>query len=163
MDLASLASVCEFCNRVIAAGGADLLLLNAGIMAPPERLTTSDGFELQFGTNYLGHWLIANRLVMHRREWRRQQRRRHEQQQQTPGGLAARATRTIFFSSMTHWAGTLDFSDLQASRDYDGFRQYAATKLACLLAAKEMQRRLDGYAATMLIGACSVACCLVHQ
>lgn len=133
-DLTSVDSVGRFCDRLVAAGGADLLVLNAGVMAPPKRQETRDGFELQFQTNYLGHWLIANRLAADCRRRRR-------------GGKRVAALRAIFLSSMTHWAGRVsDPEDLAHAHRYNGLLQYASTKLACLLAAREMARRLDGAA-----------------
>ena len=98
--------------------------------------------------NFLGHWLLAHELLSRQRSRRDGASRTHE------GGLpcdGARqpgdetGTRVIFLSSVTHRAGKLDFSDLQLARPgaYSGFRGYADSKLACLLAAKEFQRRLD--------------------
>ena len=61
LDLARLGSVAAFADALTADGTAiDLLILNAGVMAPPERRTTTDGFELQLGTNYLGHFALAH-------------------------------------------------------------------------------------------------------
>jgi NAD(P)-dependent dehydrogenase (short-subunit alcohol dehydrogenase family) len=83
--------------------------------------------------NYLGHWLLAHELLGHARS------------QGKSSDDAKEGTRVIFLSSTTHRAGRLDFSDLQLERRgaYSGFRGYADSKLACLLAAKEFQRRLD--------------------
>eukprot|EP00887_Chlorella_sp_A99_P008263 scaffold12.g8263.t1 len=164
-DLTSVDSVGRFCDRrargaaaapgggarvvpLVAAGGADLLVLNAGVMAPPKRQETRDGFELQFQARITNcskivlpraRWLIANRLAADCRRRRR-------------GGERVAALRAIFLSSMTHWAGeprlcrVSDPEDLAHAHRYNGLLQYASTKLACLLAAREMARRLDGAA-----------------
>ena len=64
LDLASLRSVAACADRLLAANqGIDLLVNNAGVMAPPRRQETEDGFELQFGTNYLGHFALTARLL----------------------------------------------------------------------------------------------------
>ena len=63
LDLASLASVADFAQRIGARQSLDLLINNAGVMALPRRQTTADGFEMQFGTNYLGHFALTARLM----------------------------------------------------------------------------------------------------
>jgi NAD(P)-dependent dehydrogenase (short-subunit alcohol dehydrogenase family) len=137
LDLASLASVREF-----AAGSEpniDLLINNAGVMVPP--LTrTADGFELQFGTNHLGHFALTNLLLEH-----------------VTG-------RVVTVSSGAHRFGSIDFDDLNWERKpYKAWRAYGQSKLANLLFTSELQRRLTaagspvlataahpGYAATNL-------------
>jgi NAD(P)-dependent dehydrogenase (short-subunit alcohol dehydrogenase family) len=124
LDLASLSSVSSFANSLLAAGTPiDLLINNAGVMAVPERRTTVDGFELQFGTNYLGHFALTARLL--------------------PLLAAASAPRVVSLSSGTHWAGRIDLDDLQSSRSYSATRAYAQSKLAMLMFANELQRRSD--------------------
>jgi NAD(P)-dependent dehydrogenase (short-subunit alcohol dehydrogenase family) len=137
LDLASLDSV-----RAFAAdwdGEIDLLVNNAGVMIPP--LTrTADGFELQFGTNHLGHFALTNLLLEH-----------------VTG-------RVVTVSSSAHRAGRIDFDDLNWERKpYRAWRAYGQSKAANLLFTSELQRRLTaagssviataahpGYAATNL-------------
>jgi len=137
LDLASLASVREF--AAAWDGEIDLLINNAGVMVPP--LTrTADGFELQFGTNHLGHFALTNLLLEH-----------------VTG-------RVVTVSSTTHRFGRIDFEDLNWERKpYNAWRAYGQSKLANLLFTAELQRRLTaagsdvlataahpGYAATNL-------------
>jgi NAD(P)-dependent dehydrogenase (short-subunit alcohol dehydrogenase family) len=137
LDLANLASVREF--AAAWDGEIDLLINNAGVMAPP--LTrTADGFELQFGTNHLGHFALTNLLLEH-----------------VTG-------RVVTVSSTAHRFGRIDFEDLNWERKpYNAWRAYGQSKLANLLFTAELQRRLTaagsdvlataahpGYAATNL-------------
>ncbi|MGX6605499.1 SDR family oxidoreductase [Micromonosporaceae bacterium Da 78-11] len=122
LDLASLSSVAAFASTLLAEGRPlDLLINNAGVMAVPARHTTADGFELQFGTNYLGHFALTARLL--------------------PLLVAASAPRVVSLSSGTHWTGRIDLADLQSERSYSAQRAYAQSKLAMLLFAGELQRR----------------------
>ena len=137
LDLASLESI-----RAFAAnwkGELSLLINNAGVMAPPLS-RTADGFELQFGTNHLGHFALTNLLLEH-----------------VTG-------RVVTVSSTAHRMGAIDFDDLNWERKpYRRWRAYGQSKLANLLFTVELQRRLDaagspviataahpGYAATNL-------------
>lgn len=125
LDLASLASVREFAAQ-FASGHAslDLLINNAGVMTPPTRQTTSDGFELQFGTNYLGHFALTERLL--------------------PLLRAGRAPRVVNLSSGAHKIGAaIHFDDLQWQHGYKPWPAYAQSKLAMLMFALELQRRSD--------------------
>ena len=124
LDLADLASV-----RVFSAAfrdgfdRLDLLINNAGVMWPPASKTV-DGFELQFGTNHLGHFALTARLLDRLR---------------TTSG-----SRVVTVSSVSHRFGTIDFDDLHwESRKYHPNRAYGQSKLANLLFAYELQRRLD--------------------
>jgi NAD(P)-dependent dehydrogenase (short-subunit alcohol dehydrogenase family) len=116
LDLASLASVREFAAGW--EGDVDLLINNAGVMVPP--LTrTAEGFELQFGTNHLGHFALTNLLLP-----------------QVTG-------RVVTVSSTGHRMGTIDFDDLNWERKpYRAWRAYGQSKLANLLFTSELQRRL---------------------
>jgi NAD(P)-dependent dehydrogenase (short-subunit alcohol dehydrogenase family) len=107
LDLASLASIREFASAW--AGDLDLLINNAGVMAPP--LTrTADGFELQFGTNHLGHFALTNLLIEH-----------------VTG-------RVVTVSSTGHRMGAIDFDDLNwEHKPYKAWRAYGQSKLANLL------------------------------
>ncbi len=143
LDLASLASVREFATRLAAQRGRlDLLINNAGVMAPPRRVTV-DGFESQFGTNHLGHFALTGLLL--------------------GPLLAAPAPRVVTLSSTAHRMGTLKFDDLQRERGYNNWFAYGQSKLANLLFCFELQRRASaagtelrslaahpGYAATNL-------------
>ena len=124
LDLASLASVAEFVARFVAAyPSLDLLINNAGVMALPQRQTTVDGFEMQFGTNYLGHYALTARLL----PWLR---RGHQ-------------PRVVNLSSLAHRSGTINLDDLQSTRSYVPWKAYSQSKLAMLMFALELQRRSD--------------------
>jgi NAD(P)-dependent dehydrogenase (short-subunit alcohol dehydrogenase family) len=137
LDLASLASVREFAAGY--DGEIDLLINNAGVMAPPLG-RTADGFELQFGTNHLGHFALTNLLL-----------------ERVTG-------RVVNVASGAHRMGSIDFEDPNwERRPYSAWRAYGQSKLANLLFTAELQRRLTaagspilataahpGYAATNL-------------
>ncbi|RFU47226.1 SDR family oxidoreductase [Paraburkholderia sp. DHOC27] len=125
LDLSSLASVQEFSERFTREHGAlDLLINNAGVMMPPQRKETVDGFELQFGTNYLGHFALTARLL--------------------PLLRNASAPRVVSLSSIAHKVrAAIHFDDLQWTRRYDPWTAYAQSKLAMLMFALELQRRSD--------------------
>jgi NAD(P)-dependent dehydrogenase (short-subunit alcohol dehydrogenase family) len=118
LDLASLDSVASFAATVDRP--VDILINNAGVMAPPTRHTTADGFELQFGTNHLGHFALTARLL--------------------PQLRAGRARVTTMTSSAARNA-KLNWDDLQSSRSYSAIKAYGVSKLANLLFALELDRR----------------------
>ena len=119
IDLADLASVKEFADGLAADGTPiDLLINNAGVMAPPTRMTTVDGFELQFGSNFLGPFALTVRLL--------------------PLLLAAPKPRVATMSSGTANYGRIHFDDLQAQRRYRPYLSYAQSKLADLLLAQHL-------------------------
>lgn len=121
LDLASLASVEAFADRQASAGRViDMLVNNAGVMAPPRRQTTADGFELQLGTNYLSHFALTGRLL--------------------PLLRAGRA-RVVQLSSIAHRHARIRLDDLNAERRYRAFEVYAQSKLAMLMFALELDRR----------------------
>jgi NAD(P)-dependent dehydrogenase (short-subunit alcohol dehydrogenase family) len=124
LDLASLASVREF--AAAWEGEIDLLINNAGVMVPP--LTrTAEGFELQFGTNHLGHFALTNLLLEH-----------------VTG-------RVVTVSSTGHRFGSIDFDDLNWERKpYKAWRAYGQSKLANLLFTAELQRRLTAAGSAVL-------------
>jgi len=124
LDLASLQSVREFASGW--EGEIDLLINNAGVMVPP--LTrTAEGFELQFGTNHLGHFALSNLLLEH-----------------VTG-------RVVTVSSTGHRLGSIDFDDLNWERKpYKAWRAYGQSKLANLLFTAELQRRLSAAGSTVL-------------
>jgi NAD(P)-dependent dehydrogenase (short-subunit alcohol dehydrogenase family) len=124
LDLANLASVREFAAEW--EGDIDLLINNAGVMVPPPT-RTADGFELQFGTNHLGHFALTNLLLEH-----------------VTG-------RVVTVSSTGHRVGSIDFDDLNWERKpYKAWRAYGQSKLANLLFTAELQRRLTAVGSAVL-------------
>ena len=124
LDLASLASMRSFAALFLAGHDRlDLLLNNAGVMAIP-RGATADGFEMQFGTNHLGHFALTGLLL--------------PLLQRTPGA------RVVTVSSGLHRTGQINFDDLQSQQSYSKWGAYGQSKLANLLFAYELQRQLDG-------------------
>ena len=122
LDLASLASVAAFAEKLLAEGrGLDVLVNNAGVMAPPERRETVDGFELQFATNYLGHFALTARLL--------------------PLLRRAGAARMVTVSSLAATVKSINLADLQSQQAYVPFQTYGMTKLTMLMFALEFQRR----------------------
>jgi NAD(P)-dependent dehydrogenase (short-subunit alcohol dehydrogenase family) len=119
IDLADLASVQEFADGLIADGvPLDLLVNNAGVMAPPTRMTTADGFELQLGSNFLGPFALTVRLL--------------------PVVLAAVAPRVATMSSGMANYGRIRFQDLQWERRYSPYLCYAQSKLADLMLTQHL-------------------------
>jgi NAD(P)-dependent dehydrogenase (short-subunit alcohol dehydrogenase family) len=143
LDLADLASVRGFVARLTGEHDSiDLLINNAGVMAPPRRLTV-DGFESQFGTNHLGHFALTGLLL--------------------PTLMSAPKPRVVTLSSSAHRIGKMNFDDLQGERHYNNWRAYGQSKLSNLLFCFELARRATaagtgllsvaahpGYAATNL-------------
>jgi NAD(P)-dependent dehydrogenase (short-subunit alcohol dehydrogenase family) len=127
LDLASLESVHEFAEAW--QGDIDLLINNAGVMVPPLS-RTAEGFELQFGTNHLGHFALSNLLLEHI------------------------TGRVVTVSSTAHRMGSIDFDDLNWERKpYRAWRAYAQSKLANMLFTSELQRRLTANDSDVLANA----------
>lgn len=123
VDLASLASVKDFADEMLAEGRPiDILVNNAGVMALPRRQTTADGFEMQFGTNYLSHFALTGRLL--------------------PLLTAGRA-RVVQLASIAHKGGRIRLDDLNYETGYKAWPVYQQSKLAMLMFAIELQRRSD--------------------
>jgi NAD(P)-dependent dehydrogenase (short-subunit alcohol dehydrogenase family) len=121
LDLADLSSVDAFAQRFGAKHDhLDLLVNNAGVMAPPRRLT-ADGFESQFGSNHLGHFALTGLLLAPL--------------------LAAPEPRVVTLSSGAHRIGRINFDDLQGERRYINWLAYGQSKLANLMFCFELQRR----------------------
>jgi NAD(P)-dependent dehydrogenase (short-subunit alcohol dehydrogenase family) len=116
LDLADLSSVRAFAAELDR--DVDVLIDNAGVMAVP-RGQTADGFELQLGTNHLGHFALAGLLLPRIRD------------------------RVVTISSQAHRTGRINFGDLQSERHYQRWIAYGQSKLANLLFMMELQRRLD--------------------
>jgi NAD(P)-dependent dehydrogenase (short-subunit alcohol dehydrogenase family) len=134
LDLSSLDSV-RTAAAALRAGHPriDLLICNAGVMYPP-RQTTGDGFELQFGTNHLGHFALTGLLL--------------EQMLPVPG------SRVVTVSSVGHrMQARINFDDLQWERSYSRVRAYGQSKLANLMFTYELQRRLSAAGTTIAVAA----------
>jgi len=131
LDLADLSSVRAFAETWSNAHpeGLDLLINNAGIMAIPRRETV-DGFEMQLGTNHLGHFALTMLLM--------------------PALMAIPRSRVVTVSSQAHRMGKMNFDDLNATKSYGAWRAYGQSKLANLLFTDELQRRLDRLGVPML-------------
>lgn len=124
VDLADLASVRELARRLNASlPRLDGLINNAAIMAPPERGVSPDGLELQFATNYAGHFVLTSELLRLLRN--------------------SDSPRVVTLGSIAVHRGSIDFDDLQSARDHDPYATYAQSKLACLMFAIELQRRSE--------------------
>lgn len=122
LDLSKLASIRKFAEQFEGIySQLDILVNNAGVMIPP--LThTEDGFELQFGVNYLGHFLLTGLLL--------------------PQLQKSQSARVVTLSSLAHKNGVIDFDNLNAEKDYSKMGAYGQSKLACLMFAYELERRL---------------------
>lgn len=122
LDLASLESISGFCTQLAdAEPKLDILCNNAGVMMPPLS-RTADGFEMQFGTNHLGHFALTGQLL--------ESLRRVEN------------ARIVSVSSIAHYVGRIDFDNLNAEKRYNATRAYGQSKLANLLFIRELDRRL---------------------
>jgi NAD(P)-dependent dehydrogenase (short-subunit alcohol dehydrogenase family) len=128
LDLASLASVRDFAAKELAQRRPlHILINNAGVMAPPQRLETADGFELQFGTNVLGHFALTALLMPALEQ---------------AAAESADRPRIVTIASIAHKRGQINFDDLQSTKNYGPMRAYQQSKLADLLFAFELDRRL---------------------
>jgi len=129
LDLGDLASVAAFAERHLAVGRPiDILINNAGVMALPKRQTTADGFETQFGTNYLSHFALTGRLLP----------------LLTASPSRQEGARVVQLSSMAHRGGRIRLDDLNYQAGYRPWPVYQQSKLAMLMFAIELQRRSDG-------------------
>lgn len=135
VDLSSLESVQKFADTFKSSyTHLDVLINNAGVMTPPYS-KTKDGFELQLGANYLGHFLLTGHLLDHL--------------------VKTDRSRIVTLSSAVHRNGAINFNDLQSENGYDRMKAYAQSKLACLMFAFELQRRLEksGHTNTVSVAA----------
>lgn len=139
LDLSSLASVETLADTLLAAAEPiHILIANAGVMTPPERQTTRDGFELQLGTNHLGHFALVGRLLPL---------------------LRAGSARIVWQSSVAARSGSIRWDDLQWERSYDGMAAYRQSKIAVALAGFELARRsaAGGWGVTSIVSHPGVA------
>lgn len=124
IDLANLSSIKAFALRMTSRGQPiNLLINNAGVMTPPKRLETADGFELQFGTNHLGHFALTAQLL--------------------PLLCKTADARVVTVSSVANREGTIHFDDLQFTSSYAPMKAYGQAKLANLMFALELQRQSE--------------------
>ncbi len=134
LDLADLSSVQSFADAFLENHDRlDVLINNAGIMAIPKRKTT-DGFEMQLGTNHLGHFALTGLLL--------------------PRLLSTENSRIVNVSSMAHRFGKIRFDDLHGDRTYDPWKAYGQSKLANLLFTYELDHRLRTQHADTIAVAC---------
>ena len=130
LDLNSLQSVRDFVEEFKAKyDHLDLLIENAGIMIPPFS-KTDDGFESQMGVNYFGHFLLTNLLF--------------------PTLKNTKDARIVTLSSNAHKTGKIDFENLNAEKNYSKMGAYSQSKLACLMFAYELQRRIEAAGLNMI-------------
>ncbi|XP_026866037.2 dehydrogenase/reductase SDR family member on chromosome X isoform X2 [Electrophorus electricus] len=128
LDLASLKSVRQFVRRFESRGlPLHVLVNNAGVMLVPEQVT-EDGFELHFGLNYLGHFLLTNLLLDALKN----------------SGRSGSCSRVVTVSSATHYGGCLSLNDLQGRSCYSPHGAYSQSKLALVLLTYHLQERLQG-------------------
>ncbi|WP_280539840.1 oxidoreductase [Chromohalobacter sp. 11-W] len=126
LDLDSLESVRDFARRLVhRESSLERLINNAGVMALPRLERTRDGFERQWGINYLGHFLLTSELL--------------------PLLIAATAPRVVQLSSLAHRSGYIAFDDLNGETHYDPWRAYRQSKLAMLLFAQALQKHSDAH------------------
>ena len=130
LDLASLESVERFSNEILSTHDRlDLLINNAGVMIPPEG-TSADGFELQFGINYIGHFALTGRLF--------------------PLLEKTNGARVVTLSSIAHRGATIDFENFRLEKPYNEWREYGQSKLADLIFAVELAKRLESSGSQVL-------------
>ncbi len=133
LDLADLTSVRAAARRVAGEPRLDVLINNAGVMVPPYGLTR-DGFESQFGTNHLGPFALTGLLL--------------------PKLAEHAGARVVSTSSIVHKGGRIDFDDINAEHGYSASKRYRMSKLANLLFANELHRRLSAAGSSMISVAC---------
>ncbi|MFT7139663.1 MAG: NAD(P)-dependent dehydrogenase (short-subunit alcohol dehydrogenase family), partial [Sulfitobacter sp.] len=133
LDLTSLASIKAAADIVSQEIKLDALVNNAGVMIPPKQ-TTSDGFELQFGVNHLGHFALTGQLLPMLKD--------------QPGA------RIVNVSSLAHRNGKIDYEDIHAEKKYDRMARYSMSKFANILFTYELQRRLHQVNAPAISVAC---------
>jgi NAD(P)-dependent dehydrogenase (short-subunit alcohol dehydrogenase family) len=122
LDLASLASVKAFAEKVVALESSlDLLINNAGIMIPPPH-QTEDGFEIQWGVNFVGHFALTGHLFNLLE--------------------ATKGSRVVTLSSIAHRGASIDFDNFRSEKPYSAWREYGQSKLADIIFTLEFEKRL---------------------
>lgn len=130
VDLTDLDSVKRFSDNFQSRfDNLDVLINNAGVMVPPYT-QTGDGFELQMGANYFGHFLLTGLLI--------------DTLKQTEN------SRIVTLSSLAHLQGSINFEDLHWEKSYSKLKAYQQSKLACLIFTLELQRRLEAAKASTI-------------
>lgn len=125
LDLASLDSIRKFAAKIIEEEAkVDILINNAGVLAGGRRLTTKDGFELQYGVNYLGHFLLTNLLLDHLKK--------------------APSARVVNLSCSIQFFGKIDFDNLNSEHSYSVWTSYMQSKLANIIFTRSLAKRLEG-------------------
>ena len=122
LDLASLSSIKEAADQVNQEQRLDALINNAGVMMPPKEVT-SDGFELQFGVNHLGHFALTGHLINKLKDQPR--------------------ARIVNVSSLAHRQGSIEFEDIHSDKSYNRMQRYGMSKFANILFTYELQRQLE--------------------
>ncbi len=134
IDLNSIAAIKSFAKGFVQSGQSlDVLINNAGIMFPPPGLT-ADGFEAQFGVNFIGHYVLTALLF--------------------PVLKKSAHGRVVTLSSMAHRNGKIDFDNLKLEKPFDKFREYGQSKVADLILSFELQRRIDASGLNVISTAC---------
>lgn len=129
LNLASCASIREFASKILKEESRlDILICNAGVMFTPYSLT-EDGFEMQFGTNHIGHFLLTNLLLDRLKE--------------------CAPSRVVVVASLAHTAGYLDFNDMMWKKRYNSQLSYCRSKLANIMFARELAKRVAGSGVTV--------------
>jgi len=153
LDLSSLASVRAVASAWLVENseGLDILVNNAGVMNVPER-RTADGFELQFGTNHLGHFALTGLLLpgLLARRGAGAGAGADADAGAGPGPVAGPKARVVTLSSALHRRGRMNFDDLMGAEKYKAWDAYGQSKLANLLFTSELQRRADAAGAPLL-------------
>lgn len=133
LDLTSLASIKVAAEIVNKEARLDALVNNAGVMIPPKQ-ETSDGFELQFGVNHLGHFALTGHLL--------------------PKLKDQAGARIVNVSSLAHRTGRIDYNDIHAEKKYERMTRYSMSKFANVLFTYELQRRLEKSNSSAISVAC---------
>lgn len=133
LDLASLGSIKKAAEIVNGEERLDALINNAGVMVPP-KMTTDDGFELQFGVNHLGHFALTGHLISMLKD--------------------QQGARIINVSSNAHKGGRIDYDDINADKDYSRIGRYSMSKFANILFTYELARRLEAAGSKTIAAAC---------
>ena len=126
LDLASFESIRKFANEINNEEEAiDILINNAGVMLAPQETRTKDGFEMHFGVNHLGHFLLTMLLLDKLKQ-------------------AKSIARIINVSSAMYWFGTIQFDDINMEHNFDKAKAYGQSKLANILFTRELAKRTKG-------------------